>query len=234
MNRLIIFFLLLVSIGANQTTYGMRNYHLEQASTDHLNLYDITNCSMQLACGTMPDTANQQIALCVAAAFTGRCLDYFTHSNILGTHISEGVRYDGYEETPEHYAFFAAWKGMKGIFDTAIPELLQEVQSADGMGFTQYWVIKHGKVYVPERQRVKKEHYRCIAQKDGRYYIIESREVVAYSMFLDYLLDFGVENALYLDMGQGWNHSFYRDEQGEVHILHPYVHPYCTNWIVVL
>ena len=25
-----------------------------------------------------------------------------------------------------------------------------------------------------------------------------------------------------------------RDAEGELHILHPYAHPYCTNWIVVL
>ena len=39
---------------------------------------------------------------------------------------------------------------------------------------------------------------------------------------------------LYLDMGRGWNLSFYRDAEGKLHILHPYAHPYCTNWIVVL
>ena len=113
-------------------------------------------------------------------------------------------------------------------------DVLKQLQDAGGMGFTQYWVIKQGQVYLPERQKVKQEYYRCIAQKDARTYIIESKEVVAYSTFLELLLAFGVENALYLDMGRGWNHSFYRDAEGELHILHPYAHPYCTNWIVVL
>lgn len=218
----------------NQPTNSMKNYHLTTVNTDHLSIYDITDCPMQLACGIMPDTTNQQIALCVAAAFTGKCLDDFTHSNILGTHISKGVRYEGYEETPEHYAFFAAWGKEKGIFELATPELLQAVQGAGGMGFTQYWVIKQGKAYKPERQKVKQEYYRCIAQKNARTYIIESKEIVAYSTFLQLLLDFGIENALYLDMGRGWNHSFYRDAQGILHVLHPYAHPYCTNWIMVL
>jgi hypothetical protein len=48
------------------------------------------------------------------------------------------------------------------------------------------------------------------------------------------LLDAGVENALYMDMGAGWNHSFYRDENGLVHILHPKGHDYPTNWLVVM
>lgn len=238
MRRFVVFIFFLAiamySIAGNQPTNGMKNYHLTTAHTDQLSVYDITDCPMQLACGTMPDTANQQIVLCVAAAFTGKCLDTFAHSNILGMHIFDGVRYDGYEETPEHYAFFAAWGKEKGIFEGATPELLQEVQRAGGMGFTQYWVIKQGKSYVPERQKIKQEYYRCIAQKNSRTYIIESRGIVAYNTFLEQLLNFGVENALYLDMGHGWNHSFYRDAEGELHILHPYAHPYCTNWIVVL
>ena len=51
---------------------------------------------------------------------------------------------------------------------------------------------------------------------------------------LQALLDAGVEHALYMDMGAGWNHSFYRDEDGQVHILHPKGHDYPTNWLVVM
>lgn len=238
MNRLILLFFFSISTLSSihpftLSSRPMDTYHLTTAHTDQLSVYDITDCSMQLACGTMPDTTDQHIALCVAAAFTGKCLDTFAHSNILGTHISEGVRYEGYEQTPEHYAFFAAWGTEKAIFASATPDLLKLVQDAGGMGFTQYWVIRDGKAYVPERQKVKQEYYRCVAQKGARTYILESKEVVAYSTFLELLMNFGVENALYLDMGSGWNHSFYRDAEGELHILHPYAHPYCTNWIVV-
>ena len=231
MNR---FILLLFFVTCNMPLSTLNAQHMIFAHTDQLSVYDITSCPMQLACGTMPDTANHQIKLCVAAAFTGKCLDSFSHSNILGTHVVEGVPYEGYQETPEHYAFFAAWGEEKAIFEAATPDVLKHLQDARGMGFTQYWVIRQGQAYVPERQKVKQEYYRCIAQKDARTYIIESKQVVAYSTFLELLLDFGVENALYLDMGRGWNHSFYRDAEGELHILHPYAHPYCTNWIVVL
>ena len=209
-------------------------YPLQCSSTVNLRVYDITDCQLQLACGTMPDTANQQVALCVAAAFTGKCLDTFAHNNILGTHVSEGVVYDGYDETPEHYAFFAAWQGNKGIYAQASSELLRELESSGGMGFTQYWVIKQGEVYVPKRQDKKVEVYRCLAQKEGRWYVLESKQAVAYDFFLKCLLAYGVENALYLDMGRGWNHSFYRDADGELHIMHPYAHPYCTNWMYVI
>ena len=231
MNR---FILLLFFVTCNMLLSTSNAQHMIFAHTDTLSVYDITDRPMQLACATMPDTANHQIKLCVAAAFTGKCLDSFSHSNILGTHVVEGVPYEGYQETPEHYGFFASWGSKKAIFDGATPEVMKLLQEAGGMGFTQYWVIRQGKVYLPERQKVKQEYYRCIAQKGSRTYIIESKEIVAYSTFLELLMHFGVENALYLDMGRGWNHSFFRDSDGEVHILHPYAHPYCTNWIVVL
>ena len=44
------------------------------------------------------------------------------------------------------------------------------------------------------------------------------------------LLDLGVTNAIYTDMGSGWNHAWYRTSSGIIE-LQPYKHPYCTNWI---
>ena len=62
----------------NQLTYPM-----QVDSTELLNIYDITDCPLDLACGQMPDTAQENVLLCAAAAFTGQCLDHFEHSNIL-------------------------------------------------------------------------------------------------------------------------------------------------------
>lgn len=43
-----------------------------------------------------------------------------------------------------------------------------------------------------------------------------------------------MKNALYLDMGGGWNYSWYRDSVGKAHDIHPqtYGSIYQTNWIV--
>ena len=35
-----------------------------------------------------------------------------------------------------------------------------------------------------------------------------------------------------LDMGRGWNHSWYRDNKGTVVEIHPKTHSYTTNWLV--
>jgi hypothetical protein len=209
-----------------------QGYRMKVDTTENLITYDITDCQLDLACCTMPNTEQKDVLLCVAAAFTGKCLDSFEHSNILGPHISHGKLYKGYEEEGG-YAVFASWGKQKGFFELEDQKTLEEVVAAKGMAFTQYWVIKDGKGYNPPRQTVKQEYYRCIAQKAGRTYVIESKEVVKFDFFVKCLVELGIENALYMDMGSGWNHSFYRDEEGEVHILHPKMHKYCTNWLVV-
>lgn len=207
-------------------------YKMKVDTTTDLITYDITDCQLDLACGTMPNIEQEDVVLCVAATFTGKCLDSFEHSNILGPHISQGVLYEGYEEEGG-YAVFASWGNQKEFFELGKQDKLEEVAAAKGMAFTQYWVIKDGKGYNPPRQTVKQEYYRCIAQKAGRTYVIESKEVVKFDYFVKCLVERGVENALYMDMGKGWNHSFYRNEKGEAHILHPKTHEYCTNWLVV-
>ena len=209
-----------------------QSYKMKVDTTLDLIMYDITDCQLDLACGTMPNIEQEEVILCVAAAFTGKCLDQFAHNNILGPHISQGVLYEGYEEEGG-YAIFASWGNQKCFFELEEQEKLEEVAAAHGMAFTQYWVVKNGEGYNPPRQTVKQEYYRCIAQKAGRTYVIESKEVVKFDFFVKRLVEIGVENALYMDMGKGWNHSFYRNEKGEVHILHPQTHDFCTNWLVV-
>jgi hypothetical protein len=209
-----------------------QNYKMKVDTTEDLIMYDITDCQLDLACGSMPTAAQEDVVLCVAAAFTGKCLDSFEHSNILGPHISQGELHKGYDEEGG-YAVFASWGKQKGFIALEDKEKLEEVVASKGMAFTQYWVVKDGEGYNPPRQTVKQEYYRCIAQKAGRTYVIESKEVVKFDFFVKCLVEIGIENALYMDMGKGWNHSFYRDQEGKVHILHPKTHEYCTNWLVV-
>lgn len=217
-------------------------------TTEHLIAYDITDCRLDLACAQMPDTADENIIFCAAAAFTGKCLDYFDHSNILGKHISNGVLCNGYEEDKDgipfaqRYALFI-WKGMdeqgnmleKGFYHLLNDSLLVQAAEHRGMAFTQHWVIKEGEIFTPCIQPLeRKEHFRSICKKGERFLVIANKEEIPYQDYLNLLIAYGVEDALYMDMGTGWNHSFYRDEMNQLHILHPKTHSYPTNWIVVL
>jgi hypothetical protein len=155
--------------------------------------------------------------------------------------------YEGYTEDKDgipyaqRYALFV-WKGVdeqghmleKGFFNLPNDPLLQQAAAHGGMAFTQHWVIKDTNIFEPAIQPFERvEYFRAICQKEGRYYIIANRIEMSFHSFLDTLIAYGVENALYMDMGTGWNHSFYRDENNQLHILHPRVHQYPTNWIVV-
>ena len=232
-----------------QTPQNMNpTYPMHVDSTELLTIYDITDCPLDLACGQMPDTAQENVLLCAAAAFTGQCLDHFEHSNILGPHISGGILYEGYTENKdsvpfaERYALFV-WEGKdmnskmlpKKICSFPCYEVLQDAVAHGGMAFTQHWVIKNGEIFSPCIQPLGRiEHFRSLCQKGDRFYVMANREEMAYQDYLQALLDAGVEHALYMDMGAGWNHSFYRDEEGKVHIIHPKGHSYPTNWIVVM
>ena len=49
--------------------------------------------------------------------------------------------------------------------------------------------------------------------------------------FIQALLNEGVTEAIYLDMGPGWNYSWYRDDSGVPHEIHNHRIIYTTNWI---
>lgn len=232
-----------------QTTQNMNTtYPMHIENTELLTIYDITDCPLDLACGQMPEITQENVLLCAAAAFTGQCLDHFEHSNILGPHISGGKLYEGYIENKgeipfaERYALFV-WEGKdlngkmlgKKICGFPCEDVLDSAVAHGGMAFTQHWVIQNGEIYAHKIQPLDRvEHFRSICEKDNRFYVIANREVMAYKDYLQALLEAGVENALYMDMGAGWNYSYYRDKEGQVHILHPKGHDYPTNWIVVM
>jgi len=158
-------------------------------------------------------------------------LDEFEHANIMGPHVSGGIRYDGYDYN-QNYGLFAATDSTWQITSLPNDALIDSIAAQGGMAFTQYWVIRDGQIYSPQVQKAETEHiYRVIADMDGELVIVESRKSVPYGAFTECLHTLPVRNALYMDMGSGWNHSFYRDVNDSLHIIHPHTHDYCTNWI---
>ena len=121
------------------------------------------------------------------------------------------------------------WEFVQGDYSAA----LDRAASQDGMGFGQASIIHKG-LRVAQLWRSGVNHYRALCEKQGQLCIVDSREAVEYSDFVDMLERYGVNEALYLDMGAGWNHSWWRDADGTVHEIHPRLDKsrYCTNWIV--
>jgi hypothetical protein len=65
------------SMNTEETTMDT-HYPMLVDTTEHLIAYDITDCRIDLACGQMPDTTQQNVILCAAAAFTGKCMDHLS------------------------------------------------------------------------------------------------------------------------------------------------------------
>lgn len=99
------------------------------------------------------------------------------------------------------------------------------------MGFCQLLIIKDGTARpIGTRMKDSRNIYRALCEKNGKLCIIESKKTMTYSFFVECLKSYKVTHALYLDMGSGWNHAWYRDKDQIVE-LHPKTHNYCTNWI---
>ena len=199
---------------------------------------------IDLRCGTMPSKNETDVIFVAEAAFTEAKLDTFSHTNIDGNHVSAGVWYEGVRcvETPEKVGNTGGFVWYDGKYEffadtTAAEEGLRRAAEFGGMGFRQEAIIHKGK-YVPntrtENERFNRvENYRLLSELDGRLCIIENIEPVHFSEFLTVVQSLNPTEALYMDMGSGWNHSWYRDSDNNVREIHPvqFKSRYCTNWI---
>jgi len=187
---------------------------------------------IDLVCGVMPSQQDEDVIFCAEAAFTHELLDEFAHSNIDGDHVSGGQLYRGAKcyDNSGAFAWFgdSTWEFVHGEYG----ELLDSVAQAGGMGFGQAIIIYDGESVRP-LWRDGVNQYRALCEKDGRLCIVDSRNEVEYDDFVALLEKFAPRHALYLDMGAGWNHSWWRDGRGKVFEIHPIAGKsrYCTNWI---
>ena len=53
-----------------------------------------------------------------------------------------------------------------------------------------------------------------------------------FTEFMEELQKIGVTNAIYMDMGAGWNYSWYRQASGKVLELFGFSVPWSHNWVV--
>ena len=65
--------------------------------------------------------------------------------------------------------------------------------------------------------------------------IAESTDKIPFGKFISSLLDAGATEALYTDMGNGWNYSWYREYADKrATLIHPGYQEKATNWLVFL
>ncbi len=186
--------------------------------------------TIEYAFGEMPTPMDSSILFCCSAAFTGEFLEEFKHSNVAGNHISKGVVYRGF--TCGKNSGYFEWRN-----DNTWSFYLGK-RPKDNLGnayssFEQVLVIYDGVKCSRQAQKpTSSNSYRVLAEYNGKLCIIDSDGVSNYTAFLDNLIKSGVNHALYLDMGRGWNFSYYRANDNSINYIHDYRIKYTTNWII--
>ncbi len=200
---------------------------------DGLRIYYPAYNKIDLVCGVMPSPADNSVLMSCEAAFTGELLKDFRHSNIAGNHTSGGTYFRGYSCKANTGCF--AWYGDTKEWNFAMNDYNKYVVLASqrsGMAFGQVMVIYnyHLQSKMPQKS-TSVNYYRVLAELNGKLCIIDGKHTMKFKDFCDALVAIGTKHAIYLDMGSGWNYSFYRDNTNKVHFIHNRKIPYTTNWI---
>lgn len=196
---------------------------------------DMKHLKMEMVCGQIPSAENDSIVLAFAGAFTGT--DFFKgHSNVAGDHVVGGKRYKGYRCKRNTGAFtWSATSGSQFFYKDYSPALDRAAREG-GMGFTQEMMIHDGTAVPTTRPAGNTNVFRALClDRDGTLAFYESQGPVTFGNFIDALLSQGVKEALYTDMGQGWNYCFYRTNKADASpkYIHSQSLPYASNFITI-
>ena len=210
-------------------------HYVEIEEKGDLTIYYPNFTRIGLATGTMPSKSESDVIFCCAASFTGQLLEEFKHSNIAGDHVSGGTYYKGYKAGTNNGVFTWSRKSGPKFFNYSHDNSVQVLQKAaeeEGMGFGQSMLFCNGDRFKGCFKPESKNRYRALCELGGRICVIDCARTLSFKDFLNGLEDLGVKNALYCDMGTGWNYSWYRKDDGTVQELFPIKGQYATNWIV--
>ena len=206
--------------GDGTTIYKTDTFYVFFPEYDHVDL----------EYGSRPKKSDKSITWCSGAAFQHEIQLGFSDSNIEGYHASKGV-YSDSEYVKDEYGAVTFYDGeFKFEFDD--PEsAIKEAAAKGGSGFMQFRMLRDGEL-VNGFMMPRVRSYRVIAEVNGNLCIIDSIEMMRFGDFLDKLKELHVTNALYMDMGAGWNYSWYRKESGRVKTLFGLKVPWSHNWVV--
>lgn len=171
-----------------------------------------------------------------AGAFTGKELKEFKHSNIAGDHVAGGIRHKGYPCKRNTGAFTWSHEDGARFFYQDYTEWLDKAAQDGGMGFAQEMMIREGKAVKTTRPLDNVNVFRALCQDaNGDLALFETQGKMSFGNFIEALVSQGVTEALYTDMGQGWNYCFYRQNANESlpRYLHDKPLPYASNFVIL-
>lgn len=196
---------------------------------------EMNGLNMDMVCGEIPSPNDDSIVLAFSGAFTGTEFDK-GHSNVAGDHVARGARFKGYRCKRNTGAFTWSAKSGPRFFYKDYSSALDKAAKEGGMGFAQEMMI-HDETKVPTTRPLgNKNVFRALClDSDNHLALYESQGNVTFGNFIDALLSQGVKEALYTDMGQGWNYCLYRVNQSEKmpNYLHSTSLPYASNFVTI-
>lgn len=188
---------------------------------------------MDFVVGKRPDQYDKNIVLCIAGAFT----DLNTYK-VDGVYMSNGIAGN---TTKKNATLGGAIKIVNGeceIFPSKKGDLLGDslvnlLSPKKAAFFQQIQMIEKGT--AAKFKDLKLFQRRGIAKlKNGKTAIVESEEAITLKVFANDLVELGVSDLLYTDMG-GWDEGWYRDpvKGTAVVIGKARTHtPRQSNWVV--
>ena len=192
---------------------------------------------IELADSVIPSINDSTIALCVEAAFTGELLDEFTPSNIAGDYVMNGVLRKGYKCSANTGFLYS---DNDTVLIAPLAERQQWTDRAvlnNGTLFEQMMILHDG-AYVYADQPIKpskQDIYRsaCVFS-DVTFGIVQSDGFISLGEFIADLAKLNVKDALYLDMGTGWNYGWYRPTtNSDATLFFEETTPFQTNWLLI-
>lgn len=187
--------------------------------------------SINLRCLERPDPVkDEEIVFCCAGAYTGTREK--GHSNIAGDHVSSGRRFKGYKCTRNTGCFVfynGKWKFLYEVYSNE----LDSAAAHNGAGYAQEMLIHNGKSLKTARPDNNVNLFRALCERGGKLCVADATDKMAFGDFKQLLLDAGIKEALYTDMGHGWNYSWYREyADSNAIFIHKEYQEAATNWIV--
>ena len=185
---------------------------------------------IELVCEKRPSKSDDSITWCSGAAFQHTVSLGFTQENVEGDHAVNGELF----ESPYNKKAFAAFTFYGGDFSFEFDEptaAIKKAAASEGSGFMQFGLIKDQQS-VMSFDRPRARCYRALAELNGHVCIIDSVNMLHFDEFMKELKRLRVTNAVYMDMGAGWNYSWYRNAADKVVTLFGLPVPWSHNWIV--
>lgn len=216
---------------ADSSLLAPKEQYVGRTDTMGLIILSPSYSNIDLRCGNIPTTSEKDVILFAEASYTAAPLEKeFKHSKIAGDHVSQGTRYKGYKcrrNTGAFVYYASKWRFCYNDYNAELDSAVKH----NGAAFAQEMMIHKGDIKPTARKDGNVNTFRALCELNEKLCVIESSCSIKFGDFKAKLKELGVSEAIYLDMGSGWNHAWYRVDDETIVELHPKAHDYCTNWI---